>query len=380
MKTKYFALFLALLMVLSCVMAGCNDQTPGSTNGTQKPNPTGNPTTNGAPKPSDPANTKTYGLPVPALGYYMKDADVLQASENERYIVYTTNSESGEEDNIIAIVKGEKDDQGWAYGEAKTILEPGSAWDKYLGSASIVKGEFSYQGESYSYLMAYAATAQEDGLAQSIGLAVAKEIDGQYVRVGDAPILSYDKAQYGNNPGFYAPSLVNKDGKSAVGLFYTRADIYGHFMYFGNADMSNLDNLKLTGNMVTNKGDLSGGDAVTMMPNMDVALGTDGYLYAVKDISPSAAQKPMTATSIEYAKIKLEELATTDDGEGWISESTFDYLDLDNGYERAYSPCLVSDLFGHAIEAAEIIYNVSDTEAVNPDYIFSQKFLSITVE
>ncbi len=378
---RYIALFLVLVLALSCVLTGCK---PDAGTTTTKPDgsTTTKPTTTagGNVEPSGPVDTNVYGLPVPAVGYYMKDADVLQASESERYIVYTTNSESGEEDNVIAITKGEKTEKGWLYGEGKTILEPTEGWDKYLGSASIVKGDFTYNSESYSYLMAYAATAQEDGLAQSIGLAVAKEIDGTYVRVGDAPILAYDKAQYGNNAGFYAPSLVNKDGKSAVGLFYTRADIYGHFLYFGVADMSNLDGLKLTGNMITNKGNLSGGDAVTMMPNMDVALGADGYLYAVKDVSPSAAQKPMTATSFEYAKIKLEELATTDDGEGWISEATYDYLDLDNGYERAYSPCLVSDLYGHVLETAEIVYNVSDTQAANADYIFSQKFLSVVVE
>ncbi len=327
------------------------------------------------------AGDGNYGLPAPALGYYITNADVLQASETERYIVYTTNRESGEEDNVIAIAKGNKTDKGWLYGAGKTILEPNeNGWDQYLTSASIVKGSFSYQSESYSYLMAYAATSQADGLAQSIGLAVAKEIDGEYVRIGSEPILAYDKAQYGNNAGFYAPSLVNKNGSSAIGLFYTRADIYGHFLYFTNADMASLDNLSLVGSMITNKGNLSGGDAVTMMPNMDVALGADGYLYAVKDYSPSAAQKPQVATSFEYAKIRLEELATTDDGDGWVSEALYDYLDLDNGHERAYSPCLVSDLFGHMIDTVEIIYNVSDTEAENPDYIFSQELLSITID
>ncbi len=374
---KYISILLVLMLALTCVLTGCDKETAT----TASKNPDVPPVVDPSSTPSGGVvDSNVYGLPVPAVGYYMKDADVLQASENERYIVYTTNTESGEEDNVIAVMKGEKTDKGWLYGQGKVVLEPTDGWDKYLGSASVVKGSFTYGGESYSYLMAYSATAQEDGQAQSIGLAVAKEIDGTYVRVGDAPILSYDKAQYGNNPGFYAPSLVNKDGQAAVGLFYTRADIYGHFMYFANADMSNLDGLKLTGSMVTNKGDLTGGDAVTMMPNMDVALGADGYLYAVKDVSPSAAQKPQCATSFEYAKIKLEELATTDDGEGWISVALFDYLDLNNGYERAYSACLVSDLFGHAIEEAEIIYNVSDTEAVNPDYIFSQKLMSVIAE
>ncbi len=377
MKKRYLALFLALAMVLTCGLAGCSndpDPTAGPDATVLPTGPVGNT------DPTAPTEAASSGLPVPELGYYMKDADVLQASENERYIVYTTNMESGEEDNVIAVVKGEKTDAGWTYGEGKIILEPSEGWDMYLSSASLVKGEFSYNSENYSYLLAYAATAQDDGMAQSIGLAVAKEIDGTYIRVGDKPVLSYDKSQYGNNVGFYAPSLVNKDGKSAVGLFYTRADIYGHYLYFGNADMSDLDSLTLTGNMITNEGDLSGGDAVTMMPNMDVALGADGYLYAVKDISPSAAQKPMTATAIEYAKIKVEELATTDAGEGWISLATFDYLDLDNGYERAYSASLVCDLYGHMLTVAEIVYNVSDTEAQNPDHIFSQKFLSVIAE
>ncbi len=373
---KYIALLLVLALTAS-MLAACGWFTPDP-RPTEPTEPT-EPTIPTEPGPTDPVDPNVYGVPVPELGYYMKDAEVLQAAPGQRWLIYTTNAESGEEDNVIAISRGELTEKGWLYGEGKTILEPGDGWDKYLGSASIVNGDFTYNSESYSFLMAYAATSQEDGLAQSIGLAVAKEIDGEYVRVGDAPILHYDKAQYGNNAGFYAPSLINKDGESAVGLFYTRADIYGHFLYFGNADMSNLDDLKLTGNMVTNGGNLHGGDAVTMMPNMDLALSTDGYLFAVKDVSPSASQRPMTAQSIELAKILLDELATTDAGEGWISLETFDYLDLDNGYERAYSPCLVSDLFGYMLEEVEIVYNVSDTEAVNSDYIFSQKFLSITV-
>lgn len=315
-----------------------------------------------------------YGLPQPEEGFFMRDADVIQDG-SDRYLVYLTNKTKASEDNVIAICKGELTEQGWLYGEQQIILEASEAgWDQYLGSASIVKGEFALAGEQYHYLLAYQGTTSSNGVANQIGFAVAADIMGPYVKVGTAPVVAYDAAVYGANMvGCYAPSLINYNKVSGIRLFYTLADAYGHFAYFMDFDLSDLSNIHGVKAMVTNKGALQGGDAVTMFPNADFAYdATNQKFIAVKDVSPSPALKPSFADEFELCFIAEEELYTTDEGEGWISMDYQDFFDLE--VNRAYSACIVSDMYGHILAGDfEIIFN--DCETGN-EYLFTQHFVS----
>lgn len=318
-----------------------------------------------------------YGLPTPLEGFYMRDADVIEESDTVRYLLYTTNKTKASEDNVIAIRKGSYLEGGWVYGEETIIIEPSdSGWDTYLGSASIVKGEFKLENETYNYLVAYQGTTESQATSNQIGFALAKEIDGEYVKLGTSPVIEYDALVYGANMvGCYAPSLVNYDKASGIRLFYTLADAYGHFACFADFDLSDLSNISYSQAVITNAGELQGGDAVTMFPNADFAYDKeDGIFYAVKDVSPSPAVKPQFADEFELCHIAESELYTTDKGNGWISDVYKDFFDL--GCDRCYSACIVSDMYGHVnTNDIVIIYNVCDAVA---EYLYTQKFVEYT--
>lgn len=319
---------------------------------------------------------KVYGLPVALEGFYMRDADMLQDGDT-RYLIYTTNKTKAEEDNVIALRTGIKETDGWVYAEQKVLLEASeTGWDQYLGSASITKGEFTYGGETYSYLMAYQGSAMSNQTANQIGFAVAKTIDGTYVRVGNAPVVTYDAAQYGANMvGCYAPSIVNYNKAGGVRVFYTLADAFGHYAYFMDVDATNLDKVKGVKAMITNKGNLQSGDAVTMFPNADFAYDdVNKVFYAVKDFSPTPSTKPSFADEFELCHIQEEELYTTDEGNGWVSDVYKDYIDLDA--ERVYSGSIVTDMYGHMLTGnIVIIYNVCE---IGNDYLYTQMFKEFT--
>ncbi|XFA99037.1 hypothetical protein ACAG96_00300 [Candidatus Izemoplasma sp. B36] len=321
-----------------------------------------------------------YGIPMPATGFYMTNADIIQLPDTSRILVYTTNIESGEEENVIAIREGALTvGEGYVYDdEAIVITGSEDGWDQYLGSASIVQGVFVYDSVTYSYLMAYAGTESINDNAFSIGFAVSNDPSGTWVKVGDAPIVEYDGTIYGETySGYYAPSLVNLDQESIVRLFFTWGDAYGHFTYFVDIDASALDTIDMSGfAMVPNNGNLSSGDDVTMVPNGDFAYcATSGYFYMVKDYSPTASQEPKVATRIELAKIMENELYIAPNPNGWESIRVYDFEDTpDYAYERLYSGTIVTDEFGHLLSetAIEIVYNVSELEADNQYYLYSQ--------
>ena len=333
------------------------------------------------------ARPVVYGLPEPALGHYMKDADIIQEGSN-RYLVYTTNAASGEEENVIALRKGVfSTGNGYAYGEESIVLAPSvNGWDKFISAPSIVKGNFNYNNVSYSYLMAYQGTNLSTERSYSVGLAVTNNPESNWVKVGSAPVLQYDRTVYGESyAGFYAPSLVNLNKNNLIRLFFTWADAFGHFTYFVDFDATNLGSVELSGYaMVPNNGNLSTGEDVTMVPNADFAYdAVNKMFYMVKDYSPTPSREPRVATRIELARIVEAEFYTAKPGLGWASLRLYDMFDTpDTMYERLYSATLITDEYGHviAINKMEIVYTVSDLEADNVDYVFSQKLLAFIYE
>ena len=382
-KKNLLAIFYALAMSIAIgTMAACapSDGPGGENPGGENP---------GGENPG--GETTVYGLPVAERGHYINNSDLVE-DDGTRWLFYTTNETSGEEDNVIAVRKAvfeEGADKGWAYGEETIALRGGDgSWDEYIGSASVVKGSFEYGDTEYGWLMAYCGTSQAGETQFSIGLAVAQSPDGAWTKVGTQPIIAFDEANTGSAAtavGNYAPSLVNYDKESGIRLFYTFADSYGHFAKFVDIDASDLDAPVLSGEaMVPNNGEIAGGDTVAMFPNADFAYdATGGTFYAVKDYSPTPSQAPAFARRIQLLSIAEEELYTTDLGEGWAGIRTWDNTDTPDGmYERLYGACIVSDAYGHTDGAsgAEIIYNVCMLEADTDDYLFTQNLMTFEID
>lgn len=330
-------------------------------------------------------DTKVYGIPTPKTGFYMKNADLIQEGET-RYLTYVTNKTQGEEDNVIAIRKATNYEKGWVYDEEVIALEGTvGGWDEYITSASIVKGTFKYNGTDYSYLMVYAATSQSNEQCNQIGMAVAKSPVETFVKVGTEPIIKYDKEVYNEFNGCVSPSVINYDKVSGIRIFYTYADAYGHFVRFHDVDCADLDKVTSVDASqtihVTNKGDLSGGEDVLMIPNGDFAYDTANERFiCVKDYSPAGSAEPKVATAIELCYIAEEDLYTTDNQQGFVSIGKYDGFDLKNNFERVYNASVLSDEYGHITSVMEIVYTVSNLKADDGDYIYSQHLLTLIVK
>lgn len=330
---------------------------------------------------SDYSASKTYTAPQQEVSdKYVSNADVIQDGA-DRYMVYTTNKTAGERDSVIAIKKAAKQGASYVYGEEKIAIEGSSeGWDKYIGSASIVKGTFEMGGENYGYLMAYCASANANESKMQIGLAVAKDPMSAWTKVGTAPVVAFTHTE--SMAGCYAPSLVNYNKTSGIRLYYTYADQYGHFARFFDADLSDLDNIDgQTNSMLPTNGNLASGDDTPMFPNADWAYNaTDKVFVAVKDVSPSAAIAPNYAYRFELTQIAEDDLyaAETIGHNGWQSMQVWTSSQLDVG-DFAYSACIVSDAYGHVIDmdSIEIVYNVCQSKADTSDYYFTQELKEV---
>ena len=319
------------------------------------------------------------GVPEPANGFYMRDADVIQDG-NVRYLVYTTNATAHQEDSVIAVRKAELTEEGWVYGDQVVALSASeNGWDQFLGSASVTKGVFGLNGETYNWLMVYQGTKSDSGVANSIGLAVSKDILGEWVKI-ENPVIKYESEIYGANMmGCYAPSVVNYNKTSGIRIFYTYADAYGHFTFFYDMDLSDLSNISGVSAMIPHNGNLHGGDGALMFPNADFLYDSANQVfYAIKDYSPSPSTKPSFADQLELGHIAEEELYTIEAGKGWESDFYQDCIDFDNGYDRCYSACVVSDVYGHKLEGNfEIVFNVCE---IGDNYLHTQKFMTYVIE
>ncbi len=89
-----------------------------------------------------------------------------------------------------------------------------------------MRGEFRYDGQTYSYLMAYLGCTSSDNQENKVGLAVSKTPEGPFGKVGSAPLVDFQKDPSSGifQWGVGQPSLINLDRKSSVMLFYTRGD------------------------------------------------------------------------------------------------------------------------------------------------------------
>ena len=162
-------------------------------------------------------------------GYYNESPSVFEAASGERYLYYTRNTVKNDDaTDSIAVRKATYTANGWTYGDAKTLLVPSeSGWDsKSVFGADVVRGSFSYRGTGYSYLMAYSGSDEKNRANAEIGLAVSKTPDGEWVKVGSSPVVTFDAGHYDpmgilSYRGAIEPSLVSFDKGGKVYLFYT---------------------------------------------------------------------------------------------------------------------------------------------------------------
>lgn len=305
-----------------------------------------------------------------SLGYYNEHASVFDEN-NERYVYYTKNKAKDSDTNeYIAVRKATQKNGNWSYGEASVALDvSGSGWDSVkVFQADVIKGAFTLNGESYSYLMAYSGTENDTSRkGAQIGLAVAKSASGPFVRVREDPFITwsaYDYSQYGEliTNGVCEPSLINYNGKSQVILFYSlfnpNASYSCKYVLLDlSGDLKDLAARKgERGNVLSKKGISDMGTDPACI-GADFALSTDkSTIFAVRDYYPISALSPAVAEAVQVLSVPVEILKETvsahspewtiiDDKISSLDTAVWDQAEM-MGYDRVYSACVIGNEYG----------------------------------
>lgn len=309
-----------------------------------------------------------------SLGYTNEDPSVFQDGAT-RWLYYTRNTGKYESSTEIAVRKGTYKGGAWTYGDYKVCVTPSeSGWDSaHVFDADVVKGNFAYNGTTYSYLMAYSGNAStKDAKNASIGLAVSTAPDGEWIKVGTKPLIAFDSTEWDstgllNYPGDIEPSLVSYDGESKLWLFYEESEVFKS-NYVLEMDASDLGNIKFGGRKVIETSGVSDlGISNPLLYGADIVWDKDaGELIAVRETTVTVTTDPKIANELQILKssddvlyeIKQDWTGREEFVEKWWGaigskidgDSTAVWEESKMGYSRLFSPCIVSDPYGCLLE------------------------------
>lgn len=311
------------------------------------------------------------------LGYYNMSPSALKISDSEMYVYYTRNENIyTENSDSIAVRHATLVDNKWNYSDFKTILRlpnDENAWDsKYISSPDVIKGIFSYNGKTYNYLMAYAGSIVSGRMNSQIGFAVSNYPDGEFIRVGNEPIISYDSSSHSASglkryKGVQEPSLVSYNKKGKIQLFYSYYATY-NASYCVEMDCSNLNSIIKGGAMVNQISGLFDETTNTHLYSADWAYDPVNDEYIVcRNYSSSTTGQPSVASAVQlvYAKSKAFSEVNYEYDQDKVEpvwnlvnqkyskigaiKTADEYSDNEmkwSGYYRVYNGCVISNAYG----------------------------------
>lgn len=315
-----------------------------------------------------------------SMGYYNENPSVMQEGAT-RYLYYTRNEEKyNASTDSVAVRVGKYSGGKWNYSEAKKCVGVGAegAWDSaHVFGADVVKGDFSYGGKRYSYLMAYSGSKEADKSEAQIGLAVAETPDGAWTKVGDKPLITFKSSDWdtmglATYPGCIEPSLIRYgETGGKVYLFYEESENFkSNYVY--ELDLGDLDHIVKGGKKVletTGVTDL--GTSNPLLYGGDLVLDTEsGELFAAREVRTMATSAPKVADGVQAYRAPVSVLdhiyqgVKTGEPTVWwqrvggeINADTTAVLEDEkkiNGYMRIFSPCIVSDAYGRLPEYGKL--------------------------
>lgn len=281
---------------------------------------------------------------------------------------------------------------GINYSEESIVLQNGRKWDDWdtthACDPDVIKGEFQLDGVDYGYLMVYLGCATGNNQGNEIGLAVAQNPAGPFVKVDNLnPFVHFERDlsrdEYWDifQWGVGQASLVSLDKKGQIMLIYTQGDLAGTRLVCETWDLSNLNDPQPIGGdnwkrEITNRGVIGRDMQQATLLNADFGYDpVSGKLYMIADGAPCYIEgvdepgEPTFITSnlrvMTFSQTLLPEnmagFFVDDQGESWQTLRLIDREDT--GYPRNHNATLLTDPYGwieHG-EPLQVIYSVSLT-------------------
>lgn len=319
--------------------------------------------------------------------FYNYCPSVMMEGNNVMHVWYCTNLESGIVRDYVGYRKGTLNASGkWEFSEKKIALSPDPDADKWDGKhtcdPSVVKGDFSMNGERYSYLMAYLGCKAGD--VNSVGIALSKTPEGPYIKVQSLnPIANYftsdDYVDDGNYYwGYGQPCVISSDGAGKVLLFYSKGTSKKTCTQVEEWDLSDLGSpQKLRSAEVREKNVVNASGGSDCINNADFSYDpATGRLYCIKEDFPYPSDDTGVtwltgANTLMYADLGDRGFDLLFDSAEIYSWNVCDSLSADGKtYVRAHNFGIVTDPFGRLVNPLRVpvLYTVSEAASAYPDW------------
>ena len=299
---------------------------------------------------------------------------------NEGHVWYCSSVTQGiGGDDHIAYRHGKKVNGTWYWGPRQIILtyEPNTWYSGNICDPDVIKGEFKYKGETYTWLMTVLGCKTKDNSSNMFGFKVAKSPEGPWIDVPEISPL-YDFYDYypgykydGTNFvwGWGQSSLVSMDKKGKVLLFYTGRSATGQKVEYW--DFSDLENPKgIYEAEVSNRGifDLNGKDRDSICNAQFMYDNEKDRFYMICDTHPFSSLEWPTNLPYESRVYYLDNV--TGEKQGYVFQyrkaewkQLFSLNEERTGFPRNHNTCFYRDAYGWKLpgDKLDIAYTMSKT-------------------
>lgn len=188
--------------------------------------------------------------------YFYNYCPSIKIENDIEHVYYCTNQIWGNVTDFVGYRQGKIVNGKLQFSDENIVISPTKdTWDeRHTCDPSVIKGEFIYNDETYSYLMAFLGCVPSDCTLNETGIAVAKSPEGPWIKCNGNrtdnkpinPIVPYvDFGCQTSNWGTGQPSLLSIDKKGRVLFFTTVGCPTGSFTDVREYDFSNINEYKL---------------------------------------------------------------------------------------------------------------------------------------
>lgn len=249
---------------------------------------------------------------------------------------------------------------GICYNGKRVLATTSGAWDSVqVCDPTVVEGDFTYEGNSYTYLMAYLGCATYDCTANEVGFAVSNDLTS-WEKTGR--IVSASRDGYW---GVGQPSLINYDGR--IFLFYTSGTASQTTTYVEELDCSDLDNVQRLGKVQVSCN-------YDFISNADFAY-SDGTLYMTCDTHP------FPSGDLNFISAEQSVYSASWDG-SLDSLSSMDWMrialigEATTGHDRNHNGCFARDGYGR-LSSRTLYVTTADEVGSWSENLYTYRFTTV---
>ncbi len=320
-----------------------------------------------------------YRLFDDADGIYNYCPSPVLMDETTMYIFYCANAWPGLVIDDIYARRGKLENGRWTFEDRFRVLQPDRlGWDCiHVCDPDVIKGEFRYRGETYSWLMVYLGCDIHHCYHNQVGIAFAKEIDGPYIKYDRNPIVRYDELFHW---GAGQASVVSLDGKGKFRMLYSQTvheyerRLQGCRTFWRDFDLSDAERPIVGEEVAMHVGGMDNrdgeGEVAAFNPTIVWDRNNDLY-YLTREGTPFDKTRSPDFIA-PYTQVSVISRSDFEKNEGgW--QTVYNVDGKDTGYERNHNAGLVKDAYGWLARQGVLPVATTISELTDRDFLWTYR-------